>query len=256
MVVSVNKTVYELYSQHLKSSTLVTGLETLTCNLNQETSQISKQTEQQVKQQPKKQLVFVSLEQPLGQYLNSLTQRTTTALKQSSVISFNVAKQYNFQLSANSIKAYSAYLVEELKPCLDSLANQDLSVVLVGQQFSSILAAYTAMYYPESFAGALSVGGSFYWKPVTETKWEWLTQLFVDSSTCPNPIYLMSSLKETIISPREVPSTLVANQHFYNIAKAKGCTVHLKEYDASPPSPAFIAEMQQGCEWLYEQIEL
>ena len=238
--------VKELHSTYLGSTIRISGLDSL------DTSQESKQT------------LFVCLDGPINQFLNS----SSISLNNACVIYYQVDSEPYFKLSTKSLHDHSAFIALELQPYLEtfvetmsesmseSISESLAPIVVVGQQFSSVLAAYTAAYYPRQIQAAMSLSGSFYWKPQREKKWEWLTSYFVEDGNCPAHLYLLSSQVDTLEPPRQVPTARMANQNLYNVLKAKGCNVHLKEFNAQPLTEPFMQELRLACEWIQEQLEV
>jgi len=232
----------KLFSKHLDAEIFVNGLDDLTSSTFSITNQNT---------------VFLCLEPALHNFLNSILKNLShiSKISGSCAISFELANKPSFNLTAESLENYASFLALELQPFLQTKAQRLLDIVLVGQQFSAILASYTTSLYNQHFAGAVSVSGSYYWKPQTEAKWEWLTNWFIEKGNCASPMCLLSSVNETLEPPRNIPTGRMANNNLYNVLRAKGCNVMYKEYSSVPPSHDFLAELQFGCEWLLDQID-
>src|SRR5439155_15329635 len=76
----------------------------------------------------------------------------------------------------------------------------------------------------------LSQSGSFWWKPESDSEYEWLTRQLVASPRLPIRFYLEVGLLENINPAREdSPTNLVANRHLRDVLQARGYSVRFQE---------------------------
>jgi enterochelin esterase family protein len=81
------------------------------------------------------------------------------------------------------------------------------------------------------FGKVISQSGAFQWWPEGDTEDEWLARKFVDARTGPVEFYLDAGILEVGAWRPGSPSLLVANRHLRDVLRAKGYTVHYKEFN-------------------------
>ena len=189
--------------------------------------------------------VFICLDDSLEKVLATTKLEPTTAL-----VKLEFPNTPTLHLSLEFLESYAAFLALEIVPFLhDRWASTDIKLVLVAQQFRAVLAVHAATQFAGCFDGVLAASGAFWWKPETETVWEWLTAWLARQRGCPGQVYLLCSKKESTDRPRGVPTTLLANQHLRDVLLAKGCEARLLESASIPSSSAFGKMLTDALEW-------
>jgi enterochelin esterase family protein len=121
---------------------------------------------------------------------------------------------------------FADFLALELIPWVRehfNVTSDQTGTVIAGSSFGALAAAFAGLRYPEVFGNILSQSGSYWWKPESDREYEWLPRQFEAADPLPLRFYLEIGLLET-------KHMIIANRHLYEILKAKGCTVHYREF--------------------------
>jgi enterochelin esterase family protein len=149
-------------------------------------------------------------------------------------------KARTWELSCNP--DFADFLADELLPWVRQNFGvptpQELTLT-AGSSLGGLAAVYAAYRRPEVFGRALSLSGSFWWKPESGTdtamateedeEWEWLTRQLVAAERLPVRFYVNVGILETD-APAGMPSQVTANRHLRDVLLARGHQVHYAEY--------------------------
>jgi enterochelin esterase family protein len=135
-------------------------------------------------------------------------------------------------------KEYSCYppftnfLSQELVPWLHQsyhLSDVPMDIFLMGGSAGGLAAIYTTLEHPNTFGNAISLSGSFWWRPENDEEWEWLSRQFAKQDFTPTRFYIEVGLLESKPSSTGFPGQVLSNRHLRNVLKAKGYEVHYDE---------------------------
>ena len=101
--------------------------------------------------------------------------------------------------------------------------------VVAGSSYGGLAAAFAGLRRPDVFGNILSQSGSFWWKPESESDWEWITRQFDQSPRLPLRAHLDIGLFETEAVPGG-PSQLESNRHLRDVLLSKGYSLHYTEF--------------------------
>lgn len=136
-------------------------------------------------------------------------------------------------------------LVDELLPWarrelgLDWLPDR---VLLAGQSYGGLAAAYCALERPEVFSGAICQSGSFWWKadprnecgpgfvPGDAPEYGWLPARAVESEWAETRFYLDAGRLENRHFDDAAPSLLGSVRHMRDVLRARGFDVTYREF--------------------------
>lgn len=122
-----------------------------------------------------------------------------------------------------------AFLGEELRPWLgsDDGPGWSGSVLLAGASRRGLVAVMAALAAPQSFAGAISLSGSFYWSPSGEPA-EWLARQVAEPEAGRAAIYLAAGELEYIHTSTNAGHVMLdTNRRMAAVLEAAGYPVQL-----------------------------
>jgi enterochelin esterase-like enzyme len=136
------------------------------------------------------------------------------------------------ELSCNPANA--EFIATELIPWVRReyhITSDPARTVLGGSSAGGLAAAHAALLYPEMFGKVLSQSGAFWWKPVAEEEWEWLSRQFAGSPRAPLSFYLEAGLLESAPGEEDGMSLLGTNRRMRDVLQAKGYPVYYAEFN-------------------------
>jgi enterochelin esterase family protein len=104
--------------------------------------------------------------------------------------------------------------------------------VIAGSSYGGLAATCAAMWYPENFGNFLSQSASYWWKPESDSEYEWVKRQFSASPKLPLRAFITVGLLETLPKPGNTNQVKV-NQRFRDALKAKGYAVKYTEFDGA-----------------------
>jgi enterochelin esterase-like enzyme len=128
---------------------------------------------------------------------------------------------------------FADFLARELIPWVRHgwrVTTDPTRTAIAGSSLGGLAAACAATKDPDVFGNVLSLSGSFYWKPPTDTEPEGLARQLAASPKLPVRFYLEAGLMEDRPRP-ESPSLLTANRHLRTVLQAKGYAVDYHEFN-------------------------
>lgn len=138
------------------------------------------------------------------------------------------------------------YVADRLLPQLRAefnLTSDPRGVVIAGTSRRGLLAAYTAFVCPGAVGNVLSLSGSFYWKPDSETEYEWLTHRFATEDVRPLRLFVAAGKLETVVTPTNRGHYMLAtNRHLRDVLLARGYELDYWEF----PGPHSDLSWQDG----------
>ena len=128
---------------------------------------------------------------------------------------------------------FDEFLIKEMLPWVHQnyhVTSEPTQIIVGGASFGGFAATCVAFRHPEVFGNVLSQSGSFWWKPESDSEYEWLTRQLVASPRLPIRFYLEVGLLENINPAREdSPTNLIANRHLRDVLQARGYSVRFQE---------------------------
>jgi enterochelin esterase family protein len=104
--------------------------------------------------------------------------------------------------------------------------------VIAGSSYGGLAATCAAMWYPENFGNFLAQSASYWWKPESDSEYEWVKRQFSASPKLPLRAFITVGLLETLPKPGNTNQVKV-NQRFRDALKAKGYAVKYTEFDGA-----------------------
>ncbi len=104
--------------------------------------------------------------------------------------------------------------------------------VLAGSSYGGLAATCAAMWYPGNFGNFLSQSASYWWKPETDSEYEWVRRQFSTNPKLSLRAFLTVGLLETLPKPGGTNQVEV-NRHLRDALKAKGYEVKYTEFDGA-----------------------
>jgi len=144
---------------------------------------------------------------------------------------------------------FAEFLVEELIPWIRQNYPVTLDpkrTTIAGGSMGGLAAVFSSMLYPKIFGNALSLSGSFWWKPKGDDEWEWLARQYATRPYQPQQIYLEVGSLESWPTPSGFPGQVLANRHLRNVLRAKGYKVYYEEQMHGHDSFAWQAVIPEG----------
>jgi enterochelin esterase-like enzyme len=134
---------------------------------------------------------------------------------------------------------FAKFIAQELMPWLRArytVTRDPVRSVIAGSSYGGLAAAYTAFTCPDLFGNVLSQSGSFWWSPTRDpanpaqldaySEPGWLVREIARSPTQPVRFYMEAGWFEG----GEGGGILDTNRYFRDILRAKGYTVHYREF--------------------------
>lgn len=132
-------------------------------------------------------------------------------------------------------RPFADFLVKELLPWAREkyhVTDDPGSTVIAGSSYGGLAATCSAMWYPENFGNVLSQSASYYWKPDSETEYEWVRRQFSTGPKLPIHFFVSVGLLETLPKPGKTNQVEV-NRSFRDALKAKGYEIKYTEFDGA-----------------------
>ena len=132
-------------------------------------------------------------------------------------------------------RPFADFLSKELLPWMREryrVTDDPGRTVVAGSSYGGLAATCAAMWYPENFGNFLSQSASYWWKPESETEYEWVRRQFSAGPKLPLRAFLTVGLLETIPKPGDTNQVEV-NRRLRAALKAKGYEVTYTEFDGA-----------------------
>jgi len=117
--------------------------------------------------------------------------------------------------------------------------------VVAGSSYGGLAAAFAGLRRPDVFGNVLSQSGSFWWKPESDSDWEWITRQFDQSPRLPLRAHLDIGLFETKTVPGR-PSQLESNRHLRDVLLSKRYSLHYKEFSGGHDTICWQGTLANG----------
>jgi len=130
--------------------------------------------------------------------------------------------------------AFAQFLAEELVPYIRDryrVTHDSHHTLIGGSSFGGIASSFAALRYPGIFGNVLSQSGSYWWKPATDTQFEWLTKQYSEAPHANIHFYTEVGLMENSKFPDGRPTQLAANRRFRDVLRAGGYPVDYSEFN-------------------------
>ena len=126
---------------------------------------------------------------------------------------------------------FADFLAKELVPWARkqySATTSPKQTIAAGSSYGGLASVFAALTHPEVFGNAISLSGSFWWKPQGSVQSEWLVQQMANSRQRPLRFYLEVGLMEVgAVGVDQVGS----NRRMHRTLAAKGYPTGYAEYD-------------------------
>lgn len=144
---------------------------------------------------------------------------------------------------------FSAFLARELLPWVRRryrVADDPGRVILGGQSAGGLAASFAALRHSDVFGAVLSQSGSYWWRPEGDDEHEWLARQYVASPRLPLRFYLDVGVLETVTTPGDGPTQLLANRHMRDVLQARGYPVTYAEFNGGHDFLAWRRTLADG----------
>jgi len=128
---------------------------------------------------------------------------------------------------------FAEFLERELIPWVRRgyrVSSDPARTVIAGSSLGGLAAACAGLAHPEIFGNVLSISGSFYWRPPSESEPEAIARQIATGPKRKLRFYLEAGLMEGRPRP-ESPSLLESNRHLRTVLQAKGYEVTYAEFN-------------------------
>jgi enterochelin esterase family protein len=132
-------------------------------------------------------------------------------------------------------RPFADFLASELLPWARDryrVTSDPGATVVAGSSYGGLAATCAAMWYPKIFGNFLSQSASYWWKPDTETEYEWPRRQFASRDTLPLRAFITVGLMETLPKPGNTDQVKV-NRAFRDALKAKGYDITYTEFNGA-----------------------
>ncbi|HKQ50912.1 MAG TPA: enterochelin esterase [Pyrinomonadaceae bacterium] len=132
-------------------------------------------------------------------------------------------------------RPFADFLSKELLPWVRErygVTTDPRGTVIAGSSYGGLAATCAAMWYPGDFGNFLSQSASYWWKPETDSEYEWVRRQFSVDPKLPLRAFLTVGLLETIPKPGHTNQVEV-NRRLRDTLKAKGYEVTYTEFDGA-----------------------
>jgi enterochelin esterase-like enzyme len=129
--------------------------------------------------------------------------------------------------------AYVDFLSQELVPWLQGryhVTADPRQTLIGGSSLGGLCAAFAGLSRPELFGKVLAQSGAFWWKPKSDSIYEWLTRQFETRTRVPVDFHLDVGVLEVGRKGQAPPTILAANRHLRAVLEAKGYSVDYVEF--------------------------
>lgn len=128
----------------------------------------------------------------------------------------------------------AAFVADTLLPWARSrwpISTDPEDVIVTGTSRRGLAATIAALERPDAIGRALSLSGSFYWRPEGEAELEWLARRVAGEPRRDVRLYLTAGTLETAITPtNEGHALLATNRHLRDVLTAKGYDIVYREF--------------------------
>lgn len=128
---------------------------------------------------------------------------------------------------------FARYLAEELVPAIQNefnVTHDPAGTVIGGTSLGGLNAVYVALGHSDVFGAVLSNSGAFQFPWDENEEPEGLARAFVHANTGPIVFYMDVGMHE-LGAWNHGPSILISNRHLRDVLRARGYTVHYKEFN-------------------------
>jgi enterochelin esterase family protein len=122
---------------------------------------------------------------------------------------------------------------DELMPWVrgtHNVTDDPARTIIAGSSLGGLMAAFLGYHQSDLFGNVLSQSGSFWWRSSDEHEHVELARLYRDAQRLPLRFFLEVGILETVTTPGNGPSQVVANRHLRDVLLAKGYDVAYREY--------------------------
>ncbi len=144
----------------------------------------------------------------------------------------NVMGKRSSELTCN--EAFARFLAEELIPHIRErfrVSHDPHRIVIGGSSYGGLAASFAALRYPGVFGNVLSQSGSYWWKPVADSQFEWVTRQYSEQPSRDVRFYAEVGLMENSQFPNGRPTQLAANRHFRDVLRTRGYKITYSEFN-------------------------
>ncbi|HUF37139.1 MAG TPA: alpha/beta hydrolase-fold protein [Anaerolineales bacterium] len=150
--------------------------------------------------------------------------------------------------------AFAEILAGELLPWLRAIhpiTVESGRTTLAGGSLGGLAAAHAVLERPDAFGNALSLSGSFWWRPEGDPEWEWLARRIPPARGAARRFFIEVGLLESAPRPNGYPGQLLANRHMRDVLQAAGHEVHYTEAMHGHDSLSWAAGLAEGLSALH-----
>jgi enterochelin esterase-like enzyme len=144
---------------------------------------------------------------------------------------------------------FADFLADELVPWARRTyfaAEQPERVIVAGSSFGGLASVFAGVRHPEVFGNAISLSGSFWWKPEGAKEGEWLTSFVSTTAKVRLQFYLEVGLMESY------PVQVESNRRMRDALISKGYPVGYSEYDGGHSFLNWSGGMVNGLERFFQ----